>query len=111
MISKIKKAIKQKKICVSVISVAKSGMSRRVKFFIAVDSEIVDITHHLEIISNSKSVKNKDLYDEIYNAKSWNYEGIRLSGCGVDTIAYFLYELGKKWFNDYTCSSLNYRIL
>lgn len=108
MVNLIKKAMKQKKIFVNVISVAKSGMSRRVKFYIAVGSDIVEITHHLEIISKSKSKKVADLMCEI-DSSNWNYNGIRLSGCGLDVIAQFLYHIGKKWDKNYTFSSLNYQ--
>lgn len=92
MLRAIKRALKQNKIYANVISVAKSGMSRRVKFYMVFNGCIVDITSELEAIGECKNIKELDLSKIDYHDK-----GTLLRGCGLDVIGYHLYCCAKKF--------------
>ena len=76
-------------------SMARSGMSRRLSFFMVEDGELINITH---IIAQALGKK--------LNAKEWSF---RVSGCGMDMVAHtldvFASKLGFKntpsWVNHY----------
>lgn len=64
------------KIYAIVRGVAKSGMSRRLSFFMVEDSELINITH---VVAQALGKK--------LNNKEWSF---RVSGCGMDMIAHTL---------------------
>lgn len=77
----IKKLIKpQDRVYCTVLRVAPSGRSRRMKFFIVKDGEILNITH---IICNALSYK-------------YSTDGsMIISGCGMDMGFHVVYSLGS----------------
>lgn len=56
------------KVYCSVISVAKSGMSRRIKFYVIYNNRIINITRLMQILRGQKTSDN----------------GMRIDGCGMD---------------------------
>ena len=83
------------KIYAVVRGVSKSGMTRRLSFFMVEDSELINITH---VIAQALGKKLND--------QEWSF---RVSGCGMDMIAHtldvFASKLGFKntpsWVNHY----------
>jgi hypothetical protein len=80
-------------IIADVVSVSKSGISRRIKFYYIKDNKIVRATNAINFLLNKG-------YKYIHN------EGLRVSGCGMDMIFHTLYnciEYKKrdKWGQNY----------
>lgn len=92
MLRAIKKALKQNKVYANIVSVAKSGMSRRVKFYIVYDGNIVEITNELEAIIDCKNIKELDLENITYHDR-----GTIIRGCGMDVVGFHLYCCARKF--------------
>ena len=67
-------------------SVAPSGMSRQIKFFIAKDSEIYDITRNVAVITDNRFKKD-----------NWT---LSISGCGMDMCFAVVYNLAEIIFRN-----------
>lgn len=92
MLRAIKRALKQNKVYANIVSVAKSGMSRRVKFYMVFEGNIVEITHELEAIRDCENIKELDLSNIEYNDK-----GTTLKGCGMDVVGFHLFRCSQKF--------------
>lgn len=92
----IKEALARSRVYVNVVSVSRSGMSRRVKFYIAKDSRIVDVTHRLRVMHDSNTLNTTEL-EKILKTTDWNSESIVLRGCGMDLIGYYLFSITKNF--------------
>jgi hypothetical protein len=88
------KAIIKGAIIADVVSVSKSGMSRRIKFYYIKNNKIIRATNAISFLLN----------------KAYNYnvndEGLKVSGCGMDMVFHTLYnciEYKKrdKWGQNY----------
>lgn len=96
MFEAIKEALVRSRVYVNVVSVSRSGMSRKVKFYIAIDSRIVDVTHHLRVMHDSNTLNTAEL-DKILENTEWNNKPIVLKGCGMDLIGYYLFSITKNF--------------
>jgi hypothetical protein len=67
-----------------VTSVAKSGMSRRIKFFVSCNDTITDITYDV-----SKLLE-----------LNYNQNGVLRSGCGTDLVFDTIYSISKALYGD-----------
>lgn len=67
-------------------SVSPSGMSRQIKFFIAKDSEIYDITRDIALITSN-----------LFKRDNWT---LSISGCGMDMCFAVVYDLASIIFKD-----------
>lgn len=104
MLKIIKKRLRESQIYVKIESVSKSRMSRKARFFIVYNNSLVEITsylHHIESKEDPKDLENCDYVD-----------CVTLRGCGLDVIAYYLYNImlviDKKKAR---CSSLMYKFI
>lgn len=100
MIKELKKALRGHYVYAKVESVAKSGMSRKVRFYITRKNHIVEVTHWLRVIKDLKSMSEAEMVDLIL-ASDWDYSPITLRGCGLDVIGHFLSNIGKKFGKPY----------
>lgn len=71
-----------------VTSVAKSGMSRKMKFFAVKDGEIINVTYRVATV----------LGDPVQHDGT-----IRVSGCGMDMGFYMVYNLSRTLYGDIKC--------
>jgi hypothetical protein len=71
------------KLQATIVSVAKSGMSRKIKFFIIKDSHLINITENIARLLES-------------NEKHPAADGMRVSGCGTDMIFHTIVCLNYK---------------
>lgn len=80
-ISYLKKLVKPQKtkIFYLVTDVARSGMSRSIRFFVAKNNNLLDISYDIAVILGEKS----------------DGRGVRLGGCGMDMGFYAIYNLGR----------------
>lgn len=65
-----------------VMSVSSSGMSRRIKFFVAQNNKIIDVTHAVAYSTNNRLKDYK----------------LSISGCGMDMCFAIVYNLGNILF-------------
>lgn len=72
-----------------VTSVAKSGMSRKMKFFAVKDGEIIDVTWRVATV----------LGDSVQHDGT-----IRVSGCGMDMGFHIVYCLSRTLYGDVKCN-------
>lgn len=96
MVEAIKEALLKSRVCANVVSVSKSGMSRKVKFYIARDNRIIDVTHHLRVMHDCNTINTEEV-EKILENTSWNREPIVLKGCGMDLIGYYLFNITKNF--------------
>lgn len=96
MFEYIKEALVRSRVYVNVVSVSRSGMSRKVKFYIAKDSRIVDVTHHLRVMHDSATLNTTEL-EKILQNTEWNNQPIVLRGCGMDLIGYYLFSITQNF--------------
>lgn len=92
----IKEALVRSRVYVNVVSVSRSGMSRKVKFYIAKDRRIIDVTHHLRVMHDSNTLDTTELEETLKNTE-WNNKPIVLQGCGMDLIGYYLFSITKNF--------------
>jgi hypothetical protein len=78
-----------------VTHVAKSGMSRHIKFYVIRDNQLLNLTYN---ICNALDYKYKDNTNSLY-----------IRGCGMDMGFAVVFHLGRYLFND--GSRLNYRAI
>lgn len=71
-----------------VTSVAKSGMSRKMKFFAVKDGEIINVTWRVATV----------LGDSVQHDGT-----IRVSGCGMDMGFHMVYNLSRTLYGDVKC--------
>jgi len=74
------KAIIKGAIIADVVSVSKSGLSRRIKFYYIKNNKIVRATNAVSFLLNKG-------YSHIVND-----DGLRVSGCGMDMVFHTLYN-------------------
>lgn len=94
-VSKTLSKIKAGKMLASVVSVSKSGMSRRIKFYYIHNGELQNATSAVKFLRQ---------------AGAWDYDvidkGFRVGGCGMDMIFHTLYccvpyKNRDKWNQNY----------
>lgn len=92
-VEEVKARIEAGDVYAEVVSVSRSGMSRRIRFFVINDGRIERITH----IINGNYKQGK---------KYVNDDGMSVTGCGMDMVFYTLYnflgyERAKNWSQQY----------
>lgn len=92
----IKKKLRDGKVYIQITSVSKSGLSRKMKFYIVLNDEIVNITREIKTLYK---INNIDEYDKKYSIS--NSEPLLVKGVGMNMCFAVINSIGKLFNEDF----------
>lgn len=92
----IKKKLRDGEVYIQIVSVSKSGLSRKMKFYIASEDEIINITREMKTLYK---INNIDEYDKKYSIS--NSEPLLVKGIGMNMCFAVINSIGKLFNEDF----------
>lgn len=87
--------IRNGELYIKIVSVSRSVLSRRMKFYVANNSYIIDVTKHIKTLYKINNIKK---YEEEFIKH--NYEPLKVNGVGMDMCFAVVNDIGRL-FNEY----------